>query len=53
MCCADDVVLADGVANVGGKLGVVANLGCYDVLSFSSVAEVSLWLHYSGEQSRE
>ena len=50
---ADDVVLANGVANVGGKLGVVANLGCYDVLSFSSVAEVSLWLHYSGEQSRE
>jgi hypothetical protein len=53
VCCADDVVLANGVANVGGKLCVIADFGCHDILSFLSVAGVSLRLHDSGEQSKE
>ena len=53
VCCADDDVLANGVATVGGKLCVIADFGCHDILSFLSVAGVSLRLHDSGEQSKE
>ena len=47
---AEDIVLADGGTDVGGKLCVIADFVCHDVLSFSSDHGFALCPHYTEEK---